>query len=528
MKNSSKKKIENAQAKANPEASIQSFHKEAPMTRREFLSRGLVAGSGMIVAPSALSLLSNAAWGQESGIICPAPALNTRVKTITVDLAGGWNSTGANFMAGGEGGQMDFLADYTRFGIPAASHPSGAGMVNDEFGIKMYEFSAFLAGLKSVTSVAARACVDGIVAGGVSNDDTNTNPHNASAGFCAAGSAGAFAYAAGSRAGGSGGNSTFANFSYKAAFAANQVSNINQLLSFVQAGLLATRLGANKAKAIFESASRVSDRQIAALSSQSLPDQYKSLISCGYGDAKSLPDRYTVAQVDPRNDPDFQAVFGTVGLPANQQNFGNNADGERTAAVVAGVLGSYFTHGTISDGGYDYHGNARAATDPTDFRAGRIVGKIIEMAYRKNQKVMIQLVSDGAISCGTTVEQVGKLDNNGAQTGTQIGKTQAAGDNGNFGAQIFLVVNGQTPRSVLSIVKSNPIAQGRQVSAFRDRGVDTNSSLIANNNLNLTRLAYASWASLNGEESTIASVTGDEPFSTSSNPNKYFLFNKIT
>lgn len=505
---------------------VKAHHDSPALTRREFLSRGLIAGSGFVGAPSLLTLLAQKAYGQDLGIACPEPQVSNMIPAFFVDLSGGANLAGSNFIVGGQNGQLDFLGNYSGMGVTAEGHPSNSGMVNSEYGIAMHSFSGFLAGLNSYASPSARACVDGFVLAGISNDDTNQNPHNPSFALYKAGLDGTLVTHIGSRAGGGGGNSRAIDFAFEPSFAANPVNNVSQAQSFVQAGLLAERLGPEKAKQVVEAAARVSQRHLASFNQQRLPEQYNTLLNCGYIGAKDLPGRISPDLLNPNLNPVYvgsSGVFGTA--------FRANTSDEKTAAVANLVYGGYAGGGTIELGGFDYHNNARAATDPRDFSAGQVVGQLIELAYRLNKKAFIYLYTDGGIGCAAENPQtVGRLQANGQQSTTEtITKFQASSDDGNKGSTVVLFVNGQTPRGSTPILKSSQVAQGRQLGRFRDQngrqGVDPTASLISNNVTNMSAAVILNYLALHGMENELSRIKGDNPFSAFID--RYVLFNRL-
>ena len=64
-----------------------------------------------------------------------------------------------------------------------------------------------------------------------------------------------------------------------------------------------------------------------------------------------------------------------------------NADGEfrKTAAIMKMVINGYAGAGTVTMGGYDYHGQGRNTGETRNFRAGRCIGACLEYAARKQQ-----------------------------------------------------------------------------------------------------------------------------------------------
>src|SRR5688572_21620238 len=105
-----------------------------PVTRRQFVSQGFIAGAATIAAPSIFGLFANprAAYAdlapdietlkQSCGIAVQGEG---KIPFICIDLAGGANMAGSNVLTGGQDGQEDFLsvAGYGQLGLPGDMVP---------------------------------------------------------------------------------------------------------------------------------------------------------------------------------------------------------------------------------------------------------------------------------------------------------------------------------------------------------------------------------------------------------------------
>ncbi len=187
-----------------------------PVTRRQFIQQGMMAG-GVTVASSGLlgTLLSNPAFAGvmpdlqelQSAINCslvPSGAGGS-VPFICFDLAGGANFAGSNVLVGqrgtsGTGEQMDTLstAGYSRLGLPGDMLPGqdstnvttlntsvdNAGnplndFTNHELNLAFHADSALLYGIREqAPNAIATQRIDGCVIPARSDNDTGNNPHN--------------------------------------------------------------------------------------------------------------------------------------------------------------------------------------------------------------------------------------------------------------------------------------------------------------------------------------------------------------
>ena len=68
------------------------------------------------------------------------------------------------------------------------------------------------------------------------------------------------------------------------------------------------------------------------------------------------------------------------------------------------VINGFAGAGTITMGGYDYHGGRRAEGEVKDFRAGRCMGACLEYAARVGVPLMMYVFSDGSLSSDGAID----------------------------------------------------------------------------------------------------------------------------
>jgi len=139
--------------------------------------------------------------------------------------------------------------------------------------------------------------------------------------------------------------------------------------------------------------------------------ELSKLVKCGYLKSTYLADRFrSPAALNPDLDPD---IVGATGIFTTAEYQG---DGEfrKAAAIMKMVINGYAGAGTITMGGFDYHGQGRNTGETRNFRAGRCIGACLEYAARMGKPLMIYVFSDGALSANgvvnNSVEGRGKLD----------------------------------------------------------------------------------------------------------------------
>ena len=129
-----------------------------PATRREFLARGLIAGTATVFLPSIATLLAREVQAQTGCQLDTGAGMlgAGKIPFICFDLAGGANIAGSNVLVGQQGGQLDTLttAGYSKLGLPGTMLPNSSTgtFINTEFGLAFHSDSAFLRGMQSTTS----------------------------------------------------------------------------------------------------------------------------------------------------------------------------------------------------------------------------------------------------------------------------------------------------------------------------------------------------------------------------------------
>src|SRR5947207_15541683 len=68
------------------------------------------------------------------------------------------------------------------------------------------------------------------------------------------------------------------------------------------------------------------------------------------------------------------------------------------------VLNGYAGAGTITLGGYDYHDSTGATGETRNFKAGQMIGAVLEYAQRVGSPVMIYVFSDGSLSATGSID----------------------------------------------------------------------------------------------------------------------------
>ncbi len=418
-----------------------------PVTRRQFIAQGMATGLGTVIAPGVFSLFANpraaeAALSsdlqtlkQSCGIAVQGAG---KIPFICIDLAGGANMAGSNVLVGGRGGQLDFLnvSGYARLGLPGDMVPNAPNparltndFIDDTLGLRFHSDSAFLRGILDRIDPLTAASINGAVIPARSENDTGNNPHNPMYGIFKAGADGELLTLIGSRSSDSGGNSMAPAALIDPSVRPTKVDRTSDVTGLVDTGKLVGLLDQDDAVAVMESIQRLSDRKLARVNTGiTRDDVIKDLVRCDYVKAADLTDRYgDPSALNPELDPE---IVGPGGI-FTRAEFDSDGEFRKTAAVMKLVVNGYAGAGTITMGGYDYHGQGRATGELRDFRAGRCMGACLEYAARRGVPLMLYVFSDGSLSAN------GQIDN----SVDGRGKFMWSSDNQQTAASFFLVYN---------------------------------------------------------------------------------------
>jgi len=483
-----------------------------PVSRRDFIGQGLLAGAATVVAPTVFGLFANPrramaalspdleALRQSCGIAVQGAG---KIPFICIDLAGGANMVGSNVLVGQQGGQLDALstAGYAKLGLPGDMVPTAANpasptndFINRNLGLAFHSDSAFLRGILDRVSPATAAGINGAVIPARSENDTGNNPHNPMYGIYKAGANGELLALIGSRSSDSGGNSMAPVAMLDPTVRPTKIDRTSDATGLVDTGKLVGLLEQGDAVAVMESIQRISDRKLGRLDTRiTRDDVVKDLVRCGYVKAADLTDRYgDPATLNPELDADIVGAGGIF----SRAEFDADAEFRKTAAVMKLVLNGFAGAGTITMGGYDYHGQGRATGELRDLRAGHCMGACLEYAARRGMPLMLYVFSDGSLSAN------GQIDS----TVDGRGKFMWASDNQSTAASFFLVYNPQG-RPSLYTGDGRPPELHQQIGYFRSDGsVETASSPAANNVNLLVETVVLNYLALHAEQGGFSTV----------------------
>jgi hypothetical protein len=472
-----------------------------PRTRREFVAQSFMTGAATVVGPSLAGMLlyPQAAKATLAGDIqtavtnCNITTGAGKIPFICFDLAGGGNIAGSNVLVGGPKGQLDFLsvAGYSKLGLPGSMVPSASttgSNVDASFGLRFHADSAHLRGMKLRASAKAMAGTNGTVIPALSQNDTNTNPHNPMYGIYQFGARGGLLNLIGSESSMSGGNSMSPPTMVISAAMPTKVSSSQDSKGLVSTGQLGTLLPLPAdVTNVLESMKRISDAKYNVVSAYPANSTLNTTVigpngiqACGYTKAAYIVDKYnSPSAVNPDVDTN---IVGPTGI-FSQAEYSANSDYQKTAAVMKLVIDGNAAAGTIEMSGFDYHTGDRATGEARDLNLGNCIGACLEYAARVNKPVMIYVFSDGSLASS------GMIDNSVGGRGKGVW----TGDNQNVASTYFLVFN---PAGKPVPAQSNP-EMSLQIGNFNpDGSLNTTGSPAGNNVPNLVQMVVLNYMAL--------------------------------
>ncbi|MFL5812562.1 MAG: hypothetical protein ACJ763_03215 [Bdellovibrionia bacterium] len=368
-------------------------HHGPPVTRRDFLSRGLMSISTVAMAPSVLGLASLASSKARAESCAPSGWAPGAIPYLVFDLPGGAALQG-NFLVGGKGGAEDLLPSYSDLGWD----PRAAGAIDKRFGLPMAaNASKIFQGIIEKASPEAQANLKMASICHQSQADSSLNANSA---LLLVTRAGAF----GSQfAAGLGTTNSFSGSNTSGPYADPAIKPLHITRYEDLAGALAFgnafsqgagyQISDKLLGSVMKAITSMSAEQSAKLASMNLGDQFKTLFNCGLQKNVTLTAPSSV-NLDPRKSPEMCAAFG---ITTNSNSGDLNVV---MATIVYNALKGNTGPGAIAGfggGGYDYHSNDHVSADNADLAAGRAIGMAVEAAYRLNQAFMFQIVSDGGV-----------------------------------------------------------------------------------------------------------------------------------
>jgi hypothetical protein len=516
-----------------------------PVTRRDFFAAGFLSGGAMVIGPAWLGALlrSGRANAQQTTPLdgdiaalltsaeCAVPSAGAGVPFICFDLAGGANLVGSEVLVGQQGGQSSFLstAGYELLGVPGNLVPTSSANIDPSLGLLWHADGAIKRGILSkATTPATAARTNGAVLCAESQNDTQSNPHNPMYGIAMAGAQGELLTLIGTESSVSGGNSMAPPMLVNPALQPTTISQPSDATALVPIPPGGTQDPLSVA--VLESQTRISGGTgsynngaggtaaftgaLATPGAQlyTSPAQdaaLKNQVRCSYVKAANTASIFgSPAALDPTQD---QLITGGATPIFTMADF-QDSDVAATATVMKMVLDGYAGAGTITMGGYDYHDGTRATGETRNFKAGQMIGAVLEYAQRKGKPVMVYVFSDGSLNSNMMVDS----------SAAGRGKLGWQGDNSSVASTFFLVYS---PKGRPALLNG---AAGQQIGYFSaDGNVVSSSSPVGNAVTTLVGAVILNYMGLMGTTAQYAAKLPMLPLGSASQLDALTVFQPI-
>lgn len=371
-----------------------------PVTRRDFITRGLMSGGAFLLAPSVLGMFLKTQIAQ-AALNCPsAVGPSGLVPFLSIDCAGGAGLS-ANAVVGSQtSGALVLLPSYSKRGL-TYSPASTPGSIDSRFGTSFHvgpspadstrPISKVFEGIIGAASASTQANTRIVTICHSSQDDTSSNELNPVLSVARSGLIGRyFKNGIGNYNSASGGNSapSLVDGTLRP-FTTYSLQGILNSLSYGET--LRTYALPYKTK-MAKALSTLGQLQGSKFASLPQNEQFQNLVNCGLISNEGLA--AIAAPVDPRLDANMQSIYGITSTSLNGDAF--------RAAIVYNVLMGNSGPSTFVESGCDYH-NSKLPGDPshgdvTDLQIGKEIGRALEAAARLGKPLFIAVFSDGSVT----------------------------------------------------------------------------------------------------------------------------------
>jgi hypothetical protein len=384
--------------------------------------------------------------------------------------------------------------------------PGSSANIDASLGLLWQADGAIKRGIMTKATAATAAGTSGAVFCAMSQNDTQANPHNPMYGIARAGAQGQLLNLIGTESSVSGGNSMAPMLMIDPSLQPTTISQPSDATSLVpippggvqdplsvavlesqtriSAGTTPYQGGAGGTAAFTGalSAPNVSTPGVQLYTDPNTDAALKNQVRCAYVKGANTANLFgNPSALDPTQDPN---IIGG-GAPIFTASDFQDSDVAKTATVMKLVIDGFAGAGTITLNGYDYHDGTRASGEMRNFKAGQLIGAVLEYAHRQGKPVMIYVLSDGSLNSNSMIDS--SVDGRG--------KLGWQGDNESVASTFFLVYS-PTGRPAL-----RNGAAGQQIGYFSSDGSVVSTSSPAANSVNqLVELLILNYMGLMGHD----------------------------
>lgn len=355
-----------------------------PVTRRDFLSSGLIGFSGSMVLPSFLTMLARSGSAEAADLLCKVSGGSELCPFISIKLSGG-AALAANFLPLDQGGQL--LPSYSKMGMGVgASVPVSYEFANQA---PFYAASALLAGIRANASVQTLASSNFVGNCVRSQDDSSGNKFDITGLVVNSGLSGKILPNLGKANTETGVNNSFAYIRPPAPLIIGRYEDVVGSLGV--SGSLSS-LDQNQKSKLFRTIQSISGTQAEAVKKMTGGNLLARLLGCATADNTNLIANTSSLNIDPLTNPMFATAWGI------NNNTNKGSQDFVFATMVYNALNGNASSVNLEIGGFDYHNNTRTSGDAKDMEAGVVIGKVLQSLAVMGKKGFIVVTSDGSVS----------------------------------------------------------------------------------------------------------------------------------
>lgn len=349
------------------------------ITRRDFLSQGVIPFSTAMLFPSFDFLLNKARAEEDCGTAVSS------IPFLVFDCAGG-AALPANFLVTDRKGEL--LPKYDLLGWDPVK-----GGVDKSFGIGMAQTdSKILQGINNTASAEARKNFRMGAFCHSAQSDNSSNPLSAITLLQKWGYKGTrLVPGAGVVNNASGGNSStaFPDPALKTVFV-KSVSDLVNSVGFPKDNPFG-KASSTQLSQFMKAASSLNDDQLSKIESLPGGKLFSKLVRCSFqSNEKNVAGGN--AEFDARLDPLFQQIYQIN----NQTN--PELQAPVFASIVKGVLTGNIGPSVLTIGDCDYHNNSQEKGDTKDLEIGTYIGRAVQAAHQMKKPLFFQIITDGGCS----------------------------------------------------------------------------------------------------------------------------------
>ncbi len=361
---------------------FEKLHNHKPVTRRDFLSTGLIGFSSSMVLPSFLTILARSGDAQAQDM-CKVAGVSDLCPFISIKGSGGMSVSG-NAIPLDAGGQL--LQSYSKLGLGlGATLPVDYEFANR---VAFYANSGVLAGIRAGASSLTLASSNFIPSWYISQDDNSQNKLDVTGLVINAGLKGSKLPNLGKANTETGVNNSFAYVRPPAPLIVGSYDDVVGSLGV--SGSLATLSPTQKGN-LFKSIQSVTSSQSSAIQGMTGGSLLSKLLNCANIDNTNLIANTASLNIDPLSNAAFAAIWG---INANT----NKASQDFVfATMVYNALNGNCSTVNLEIGGCDYHNNTRASGDAKDLEIGTVIGRVLQSLSLMGKKGFVGFTTDGAV-----------------------------------------------------------------------------------------------------------------------------------